>query len=208
MVAALAYPFTAVFPDRKTPAIFNEVHGREVSDGTIDLTRTVGWFTKILFNYQGLYQQLERKDSLFKNLLIPEGCEPALAASCLRFAIFDVSLVIEQGCAKITFIRDRRANYQDRIRQWMRQYTTTLIDMLALLSNRSAEWTLSDLPLSFSSYIDLDRFRHKTLLGLEVCPEDVEDVFPCSPMQEGILTSQGKDIDFYWICLIYEVMPN
>lgn len=90
----------------------------------------------------------------------------------------------------------------------MRQYTTTLIDMLALLSNRSAEWTLSDLPLSFSSYIDLDWFRHKTLLGLEVRLEDVEDVFPCSPMQEGILTSQGKDIDFYWICLIYEVMPN
>ncbi|CAA9959565.1 hypothetical protein PTMSG1_02982 [Pyrenophora teres f. maculata] len=264
MVAALAYSFTAVFPDRKTPAIFNEVHGREVSEDSIDLTRTVGWFTsmypvqvanrtgyslldtiretkdcmrsfqdngwsylasqfasasaadtfaslfpiEILFNYQGLYQQLERKDSLFKNLPIPEGCEPALAASCPRFAIFDVSLVIEQGCAKITFIRDRRANHQDRIRQWMRQYTTTLIDMSALLSNRSAEWTLSDLSLSFSSYIDLDRFRHKTLPGLEVRPEDVEDVFPCSPMQEGILTSQGKDIDSYWICLIYEVMPN
>ncbi|KAE8855468.1 hypothetical protein PTNB73_10125 [Pyrenophora teres f. teres] len=245
MVAALSYSFATIFSDRKPAAIFNEIHGREAWDSSIDLTRTVGWFTsmcpvqaangaglldairetkdcirsfqdngwsyfasqfasasaadafaslfpmEVLFNYQGLYQQLERKDSLFKNLPMPDSCEPALAALCPRFALFDVSFVVEQGCAK-----------------WIQKYKVTLIDMSALLPNRSAEWTLSDLPLAFSSYIDLDRFRHKTLPGLEVPPEDVEDVFPCTPMQEGILTSQGKDPDAYWVCFIYEVIPN
>ncbi|KAG9196869.1 hypothetical protein G6514_003674 [Epicoccum nigrum] len=264
MVGALAYSFATVFSDRKTPAIFNEIHGRETWDSSMDLTRTVGWFTsmcpvqaangagrglldairetkdcmrsfqdngwsyfasqfasksaadafaslfpvEIIFNYQGLYQQLERNDSLFKNLPMPDGCEPALAAACPRFALFDVSLVVEQGCAKVSFTSDRRARHQDRIKEWIRQYMTTLIDMSALLPDRRPEWTLSDLPLAFSSYTDLDRFRHATLSGLGVRPEDVEDVFPCSPMQEGILTSQGKDPDAYWVCLIWEAMPN
>ncbi|KAE8868649.1 hypothetical protein PTNB29_02560 [Pyrenophora teres f. teres] len=262
MVAALSYSFATIFSDRKPAAIFNEIHGREAWDSSIDLTRTVGWFTsmcpvqaangaglldairetkdcirsfqdngwsyfasqfasasaadafaslfpmEVLFNYQGLYQQLERKDSLFKNLPMPDSCEPALAALCPRFALFDVSFVVEQGCAKVSFVSDKRARHQYRIRQWIQKYKVTLIDMSALLPNRSAEWTLSDLPLAFSSYIDLDRFRHKTLPGLEVPPEDVEDVFPCTPMQEGILTSQGKDPDAYWVCFIYEVIPN
>jgi amino acid adenylation domain-containing protein len=264
MVGALAYSFATVFSDRKTPAIFNEIHGRETWDSSMDLTRTVGWFTsmcpvqavngagrglpdaireikdcmrsfqdngwsyfasqfasesaanafaslfpvEIIFNYQGLYQQLERNDSLFKNLPMPDGCEPALAAACPRFALFDVSLVVEQGCAKVSFTSDRRARHQDRIKEWIRQYMTTLIDMSALLPDRRPEWTLSDLPLAFSSYTDLDRFRHDTLSGLGVRPEDVEDVFPCSPMQEGILTGQGKDPDAYWVCLVWEAMPN
>ncbi|CAE7021457.1 Destruxin synthetase [Pyrenophora teres f. teres] len=262
MVAALSYSFATIFSDRKPAAIFNEIHGREAWDSSIDLTRTVGWFTsmcpvqgangaglldairetkdcmrsfqdngwsyfasqfasasaadafaslfpvEVLFNYQGLYQQLERKDSLFKNLPMPDSCEPASAALCPRFALFDVSLVVEQGCAKVSFVSDSRARHQDRIKKWIQKYMATLVDMSALLPHRSTEWTLSDLPLSFSCYIDLDRFRHKTLPGLEVRPEDVEDVFPCTPMQEGILTSQAKDLGAYWVCFIYEVIPN
>ncbi|KAH8727297.1 hypothetical protein GQ44DRAFT_648966, partial [Phaeosphaeriaceae sp. PMI808] len=264
MVAALAYSFATVFPDRKPAVIFNEIHGREAWDSSIDLTRTVGWFTsmypvqaangagrglldairetkdcmrsfqdkgwsyfashfasasaadafaslfpvEVIFNYQGLYQQLERKDSLFKNLPMPDGCEPALAAACPRFAMFDVSLVVEQGCAKVSFVSDRRARHQDHIRKWIQKYMATLIDMSALLPDRSTEWTLGDLSRAFSSYTDLDRFRHDTLPGLGVRPEDVEDVFPCTSMQEGILTSQGKDPDAYWVCLIYETIPN
>ncbi|KAH8586227.1 hypothetical protein B0O99DRAFT_645014, partial [Bisporella sp. PMI_857] len=33
------------FPDRPTPAVFSEGHGREPWDASIDLSRTVGWFT-------------------------------------------------------------------------------------------------------------------------------------------------------------------
>ncbi|KAI2484863.1 EntF Non-ribosomal peptide synthetase module protein [Pyrenophora tritici-repentis] len=264
MVAALAYSFATVFPDRKPAVIFNEIHGREAWDSSIDLTQTVGWFTsmypvqavnraghglldairetkdcmrsfqdkgwsyfashfasasaadafassfpvEVIFNYQGLYQQLERRDSLFKNLPMPDGYEPDLAASCPRFAMFDVSLVVEQGCAKVSFVNDRRARHQDHIRKWIQKYMATLIDMSVLLPDRSFEWTLDDLSPAFSSYTDLDRFRHDTLPGLGVRPKEVEDVFPCSPMQEGILTSQGKDPDAYWVCVVYEAIPN
>ncbi len=47
LVAALAYSFGQVFPERATPSIYSEGHGREAWDEEIDISRTVGWFTTI-----------------------------------------------------------------------------------------------------------------------------------------------------------------
>ncbi|KAH6699978.1 hypothetical protein BKA61DRAFT_582816 [Leptodontidium sp. MPI-SDFR-AT-0119] len=45
MISALAYSFSAAFPDRPSPPVFSEGHGREAWDNKIDISRTVGWFT-------------------------------------------------------------------------------------------------------------------------------------------------------------------
>lgn len=46
-LAAILHSFSRVFVDRGTPTIFNEGHGREAWDTSIDISRTVGWFTTI-----------------------------------------------------------------------------------------------------------------------------------------------------------------
>ena len=45
--AALIYSFRNLFPQRATPTIFNESHGRDAWDGSVDITGTTGWFTSI-----------------------------------------------------------------------------------------------------------------------------------------------------------------
>ena len=45
LLSALIHSFSDVFSDRALPAIFNEGHGREPSEMSVDLSRTVGWFT-------------------------------------------------------------------------------------------------------------------------------------------------------------------
>ncbi|KAJ5230978.1 nonribosomal peptide synthase [Penicillium chrysogenum] len=45
MIAALLFSFGSVFHDRPIPAVFNEGHGREILDDSMDLSETVGWFT-------------------------------------------------------------------------------------------------------------------------------------------------------------------
>lgn len=45
LIAAMMHSFTQTFADRGHPTIFNESHGREPWDNSIDLSRTVGWFT-------------------------------------------------------------------------------------------------------------------------------------------------------------------
>ena len=47
LVAALSYSYSQVFTDQGSPTIFNEGHGREVWDDSLDLSRTIGWFTTI-----------------------------------------------------------------------------------------------------------------------------------------------------------------
>jgi hypothetical protein len=48
ILAALLMSFSRVFVDREMPpAIYNEAHGREPWDPSIDLSRTVGWFTTL-----------------------------------------------------------------------------------------------------------------------------------------------------------------
>lgn len=45
--AALLDSFVNTFLDRPAPVIFNEGHGRETWDDTIDISRTAGWFTSL-----------------------------------------------------------------------------------------------------------------------------------------------------------------
>jgi non-ribosomal peptide synthase protein (TIGR01720 family) len=46
-LSAITHSFSRVFADRNTPSVFNESHGREPWESSIDLSRTVGWFTTI-----------------------------------------------------------------------------------------------------------------------------------------------------------------
>lgn len=45
LLSAVIHSFSRVFTDRNVPMIYNEGHGREAWDASIDLSRTVGWFT-------------------------------------------------------------------------------------------------------------------------------------------------------------------
>lgn len=45
LLSAVIHSFRRAFADRNVPTIYNEGHGREAWDASIDLSRTVGWFT-------------------------------------------------------------------------------------------------------------------------------------------------------------------
>ncbi|KAF7572908.1 EntF, Non-ribosomal peptide synthetase module protein [Pyrenophora tritici-repentis] len=163
---------------------------------------------EVIFNYQGVYQQLERTDSLFKTLPAPDGCEPASMLEAPRFALFDVSAVVEKGRMHVTVTSDSKAKRQQQVANWIERYEMALVEMATLLQKKHKQWTLSDLPLAFKTYEDLDSFQNDTLAELGVQPEEVEDVFPCLPMQEGILISQSRDPDAYRVSSIFEVIPT
>lgn len=51
ILAAIIMSFQQEFPDRDAPTIFNEGHGREPWDESLDLSSTVGWFTTLSPTY-------------------------------------------------------------------------------------------------------------------------------------------------------------
>jgi hypothetical protein len=69
-------------------------------------------------NYQGLYQQFEREDSLFQRCDAPNGQDLDVSLQGARFATFVVSIAVVNGKAMVTFM------YNNQIRQpdnyWVR----------------------------------------------------------------------------------------
>jgi amino acid adenylation domain-containing protein/non-ribosomal peptide synthase protein (TIGR01720 family) len=265
MTAALIQAFNVVFRDRPTPAVFSEGHGREPWDGTVDPSRTVGWFTtlfpiqvqatpdtdmldtvrqtkdffrklskngwsyfnakfadeakakinasgfpvEIVFNYAGSYKQLERADSFFENLGTVAGSDAASAAGLRRMAIFDFMAQMDRCHLDVSVTYPEGLPRKDQIARWMEQYHVELRKMAVVLQRTQPQWTLSDFPMAFKSYDDLGEFRERQMSQLGIkAPSDIEDIYPCSSLQEGILIAQGKDATHYWTSIDIDILAT
>jgi amino acid adenylation domain-containing protein/non-ribosomal peptide synthase protein (TIGR01720 family) len=267
LVTALIHSFAKTFTDHKIPVIHNEGHGRESWDSSIDVSRTVGWFTiiypifvqsqalddcidtlaqvkdrrrrvtdngreyfarsilsgenlkaynpmEITFNYLGRYQQLEKEGALFNPVegLAGETTQGGGAAdfgkNTPRFGLFEISAVIVQDVLRFTFSFNGAMKHQQRIRQWVTTCQDTLYQLTKNLVPLQARSTLSDYPLLCLDYHDLDVLTNEKLPALGLSSLDqVEDIYPCSPMQRGLLISTTRDISFYAVRGTYEVKP-
>ncbi|KAJ6151122.1 AMP-dependent synthetase/ligase [Penicillium chermesinum] len=263
LLAAIAHSFRRVFTDRKMPTIYNEGHGREAWDASLDLSRTVGWFTtmaplfvdgengsfvdiikrvkdtrrqiadngrpffakslleddgkgfqvplEILFNYLGRLQQLERPDSLFQHQgSVFDSSDFAIAGDMgpetVRFALFEVSAIVLKERLTVAFTYNRNMQRVSQIRSWIVQCKHTLEKEILALNNASPEPTLSDYPLLPLNYHGLQLLANNTFRRLGIRNKnEVEDIYPCSPMQEGLLLSQLRDPSAYMFHTIFEV---
>jgi aryl carrier-like protein len=267
MLAGLAYAFSIAFPDRGLPTVYNETHGRTAWDQSIDLSRTVGWFTsmfgielpsssgrtiekiicgvkdrirdahrthktwssfashfasakmaqsfadalpmEVLFNYLGLYQQFERKQALLKPRTLPH--DPLATPYTVPFSLFTITFAINDGRSRVRFDFNSRYNHQEGIQRWILEYEKILSALPEIIPALAPRWTKSDFPLAFASNEDVSHFQAQlvpVLARQNLALDDVEDVFPCSGLQQGILISQKKDPGAYWIGLIFEVVPS
>lgn len=84
---------------------------------------------EILFNYGGSYQQLERSDSLFRNMPLPEGCAPR-AVSCLRrYALFEFVVGVVGGQVAVTVLYNQGTQHRGQVSQWLWEYQDLLMSL-------------------------------------------------------------------------------
>ncbi|PTB57230.1 hypothetical protein M431DRAFT_112971 [Trichoderma harzianum CBS 226.95] len=249
MIAAVIHSFVSRFPDRHSPMIMNEGHGREPWDNAVDVSNTVGWFTtmspvqvpsdvnsslddvirltkdlmrnqpqngwanftslckdgagamefakqfpvEILFNYAGIYQQLENDDAFFQKLQLPQGCDPLARLDVQRFALFDIGARVEKGSLIVSVSYNKYVNHQSEICEWVDILQGTLARMSSELPTAIPCWTLTDFPLAFQTYDEIQELSQYRLNRLGVKSSDVEDIFPCSPLQKGVLAACKRD---------------
>ncbi|KAI2087706.1 hypothetical protein LOZ35_006030, partial [Ophidiomyces ophidiicola] len=271
LVATLIHSFSETFPDRVVPAIYNEGHGRETWDDSIDISRTVGWFTtvypvfvpavssdkitdtvmavkdirrrvpgngrpyfagrfhtadgrskfshhapmEVSFNYLGQYQQLERNDALLQPVdeMAGEAREAGGSADydkiTPRFGLFEISAVVASGKLRFAFTFNRNMKYQPAIRQWVSQCQHNLRRVADELVSMTPRVTLSDFPLLSLTYKDLSALETEKLPRIGVSSiNDMEDAYPCSPIQQGLLISSTKDGAVYAVQGTFEVQPR
>ena len=269
-LAAIAHSFSRVFFDRKVPALFNEGHGREPWDNSIDLSRTVGWFTtmcpvqahvdleeddvldtlrqvkdirrrisdngrpyfahryltekgnsqcsnhmpmEITFNYLGRMKQVGHNDTLLESIDYEKTEEEARMTSDVgtdtyRLALFEISAAVTDEGIQFAVMYNKHMKRQPKIRRWITELPQVLEECIQKLLKKDPEPTLSDLPLLPISYDGLRKLIDTTLPAANISNfSEVHDIYPCSPMQEGMLLSQLKNPASYLFHTILEVQP-
>lgn len=166
---------------------------------------------EILFNYLGRLQQLERVESLFRHQgNVFDSSDFAVAGDMgpetTRFALFEVSAIVIKERLNVAFTYNRKMQREGQIRRWILQCKGVLeCDMFAL-KNTTPEPTLSDYPLLPINCHGLQILTNNTFRKLGIRSKvEVEDIYPCSPMQEGLLLSQLRDPSAYMFHTVFEI---
>jgi non-ribosomal peptide synthase protein (TIGR01720 family) len=168
---------------------------------------------EILFNYMGKTQHLESADSLFEPLHFNDEEEEQmtdLGSKTSRPALFEVSASVSHGKIHFNFMYNHWMKNQKGIRRWIAECQRTLEEMVDDLAKvETPQPTLSDFPLlPLESYDRLDRVI-KSLPSVGVVSYDqVEDIYPCAAMQEGMILSQIKDPESYLSFSTFEVQAK
>ncbi|KAL4976782.1 hypothetical protein BDW66DRAFT_150741 [Aspergillus desertorum] len=268
LLASLLHAFGQTFRDRSLPAIYNEGHGREAWDTSIDISRTVGWFTtvfpifirdqvpndpvetvvlvkdirrsvsdngrqqfaslmspltkdeikrrlcpmEISFNYVGQHRDLQRQDGLFQLMdqMAGEtgqgGGASDFGKDTPRFGLFEISALAVNGKLRFIFSFSKYMKHQERIRTWIASCGNVLRSLGKRLQTLAKRPTLSDFPMLSLTYPVLESMLSKKLPSLGVdSPELIEDIYPCSRMQQGILLARSRDNSLYAVHDTYEV---
>ena len=169
------------------------------------------WPMEISFNYLGQYQQLERKDALLQPADGQSGqsvnTKSDIGADVPRFALIEISASVTQGSLKVSFSYNQHIKRQTTIKQWISEYERTLKSTIDLLNLSKVQRTMNDFPQLPLTYDGLSRLGQKLpQVGLSSLDE-VEDAYPCSAMQQGILLSQLKNPKYYNYRSVIKVHP-
>ena len=161
---------------------------------------------EVMFNYFGRYQQLEKENGLFRAETLNSHAASGAGDDVHRLALFEIAASVLKNKLQINFSFNSQIRQQAAIRQWVNIYHRSLSELVLRLAEASTIYTLSDFPHAVLTYASLAVLQNECLprIGLTDL-DDVEDVYPCSPIQQGILTSQMKSPTTYQIRQICEI---
>ncbi|KAI8952013.1 acetyl-CoA synthetase-like protein [Xylaria longipes] len=161
---------------------------------------------EVIFNYRGSFQQLEDANSLIRledrpdrDLMVP-GDGPAYR----RPSLVDINLVIQDGSLQVWTRSHRNMRKHDDIIRWVNLYPETLKMIAHELAGLPPRFTLADFPLLDVSYEGLDTLVLTQIQQMGVAESLVKDIYPCTPMQEGILISSGLDRATYHTVTVWK----
>lgn len=269
LLAALLLSFGRVFSGRKSmPCIYNEAHGREPWDPSIDLSKTVGWFTtmspvhlpadfstdhgndiykciswvkalrrrtpgkgmpyfaqrlltwegsekyrhhwpiEMTFNYLGQHKEVKDSNSL---LQLTNGTGQSVnSASDIgpevpRFSLIEISAAIVNGSMSMSISFNKSMKKQGSIHQWIGDCRDIICQTLKVSSQKKTIPSLADFRLLPLSYNGIDQITRSLQNAGITSFDNIEDIYPCSSMQHGVLLSQLKDPNTYSYRAIFEV---
>ena len=165
---------------------------------------------EVLFNYLGQYQQLERGDSLLSQQTLPEGATQSdFDERLTRFALFEINATVSRGVVSLQFLYNKHMNRKADVCRWAASCAQSLKSITELLPNMASEKTINDFPLVDLTYEALGELRDSLLPELNLASmDDIEDIYPVTPMQTGLILSQLQNSNTYKTSFSFKVTSN
>lgn len=170
------------------------------------------WPMEITFNYLGKHNTSKTHDKLLQPV---NGTGQSInssydiGADVPRFSLIEISAAIVEDSLNLSFSYNKAMERQTGIGRWVADCKDLLTDTLNDPSLQKPQPSLSDFPLLPLSFHGLTKLRESLEKSGINSFENIEDIYPSSPMQQGILLSQLKDSTTYSYQTIFEVdMPE
>lgn len=212
-VGAFTIPYTLTSLKDRQMEVFDII--RQVKDHSRQYIRNYGSQTPPRTSHSRpevvlKYLPHEHKSVHDKSLFAPEQYSTGYyKPEVLAPGMIEIDVQQNSKTLEVTFSYDDANNRKEDVSRWASAFQHQLQDLADQLLVVSKTKTLSDYPLLPMTYDELDILLHDRLPepGLSDLG-DVEDIYPCSPLQEGLLLAQTKGIGSYNTYIYREVAPR
>ncbi|KAF5598059.1 non-ribosomal peptide synthetase [Fusarium pseudocircinatum] len=181
--------------------------GREVLDFASQRSRPI----EVLFNYHGQFQQLQRSDGLLTLDKLHQSVgqlDASVGAKVRQHAALSVEVSIDDaGKTHLVVGYPRQSPKSQAIRDWLGEYARAITQGVQELVGAEPMCTISDFPLAQLTNDDLDTLYQYCLTPGSISWANVENVLPCSPIQQGILLSQLRAPSRYRLKQTCRILP-
>ncbi|WP_213289371.1 non-ribosomal peptide synthetase [Bradyrhizobium sp. sGM-13] len=142
---------------------------------------------QIVFNYLGRFDGSVGASSLFGFALESAGASRGAAAPLRGW--LNITGLVREGRLHLSFGYGRKRYRRETVERLAKLYETALRELVAHCCSGAVGLTPSDVALSGLDQADLDR------LGTTLDLRSIEDIYPLSPMQQGMLFHAVRDGD-------------
>ncbi|KAF0708274.1 hypothetical protein As57867_006385, partial [Aphanomyces stellatus] len=158
----------------------------------------------ISFNYLGRFQEMGSDKSLFDmfhGLDIPQKGENEAHYTPGNVGLSHVNntLVLNVAVPNWLFTNDEVESWSKLWSEWMHKIIDHCLD-----SSTIGGRTLSDVPLLGNETI-VEAVENELLSSMNLRPIDIEDIYPVTPLQSGILSSMIRDPSEYVLQLVFDI---
>ncbi|KAK7987126.1 hypothetical protein PG988_002114 [Apiospora saccharicola] len=191
-------------PDNGRPYFASRFHNERAAAlfGDHDLV-------EVSFDYLGQFQTLERADATLRQeprpAFMPQSDD--MGKNLDRLSLIEITAEIVEGQMQFTFVYNANMKFQERLGAWVEASKRALEELVAETLKAGPSCTLSDFPLLPGlSYEGLEMLVKNRLPQAGITDvAAVEDIYPCSPMQQGLLVSQSlSSTSVYEYCHVME----
>lgn len=164
------------------------------------------------FNYLGQNRDLQNQKGLFRlaDTMVGETREGGGAADfgrdTPRFALFEISAAVIDGQLRFTFSYGRSIQHKAQVQQWLKKCQGLLEQLPHKLLAAPPTKTVSDFPMLKMDNEELEKIESGIMPRYGITSlHAIEDMYPCTRMQQGILLSRCRNPLLYAVHTTFEV---